>query len=625
MKESVKDRMRREIMRMFAPPPEMTVSEWAEKNRFLSSETSAAAGRWKNDKAPYQTPIMDAFTQRGVEEIVIMSGAQCGKSEILMNMMGRCIDLDPAPMMMVQPSQNTADDFSKQRIAAMVDCCPILKKKVRAPKTRVSSNTIRLKAFPGGSLVIASAQSATELRSKPVRFLFLDEVDAYPASVGGEGDPVDLATARTETFYNRRIVKVSTPTIEGRSAIEKAYRRGTQEEWCKPCPQCGAFFFMRLADFVYEYDQSEAGGRAIYRIKSVRWRCPGCQSEHTEREMARQEGRYIARNPDALENGVRSFHLNAFVSPWAGWKRIIRYFLEAKGDPAREQAFTNIRLGECWQESVERLTTAEEIYARREEYSAEVPDGVLALTMGVDTQDNRLEFEVIGWGREHENWRIMRGIIPGRPDEEKGAVWKELDKLLERRFRRRDGKALRILTTFIDSGGHFTDVVYRECAKRAARRVFAIKGEGGEGKEYVRMSSAMKKQRGLYLFILGVDVGKEQIAYSLNVKEAGPWYSHFPAAPEAGYTLGAIRGLFSEKMELKAKGGRSVAAWVKDPTVSARNEPLDCANYAQAAFQGFQIDLDAIERRLRGEVVIKKESDIRKKQQPRAKMISGGI
>ena len=186
-------------MRMFAPPPEMTVSEWAEKNRFLSSETSAATGRWKNSKAPYQTAIMDAFTQRGVEEIVIKSGAQCGKSEILMNMMGRCIDLDPGPMMMVQPSQSTADDFSKQRIASMVECCPVLIGKVSAAKTRVSSNTIRLKAFPGGSLVIASAQSASELRSKPVRFLFLDEVDAYPASVGGEGGPVDLATARTET------------------------------------------------------------------------------------------------------------------------------------------------------------------------------------------------------------------------------------------------------------------------------------------------------------------------------------------------------------------------------------------------------------------------------------------
>lgn len=625
MAEGVRERIRREIMRMFTPPPEMTVSEWAEKNRFLSSETSAASGRWKNSRAPYQTPIMDAFTQRGVEEIVIMSGAQCGKSEILMNMMGRCIDLDPAPMMMVQPSQNTADDFSKQRIASMVDCCPVLRQKVSAPKTRVSSNTIRLKAFPGGSLVIASAQSATELRSKPVRFLFLDEVDAYPASVGGEGDPVDLATARTETFYNRKIVKVSTPTVEGRSAIEKAYQRGTQEEWCKPCPTCGAFFFLRLADFVYDYDESELSGKKIYRVRSVRWRCPSCQSEHTEREMEQQEGRYIARNPQALENGVRSFHLNAFVSPWAGWKRIIRYYLEAKGDPAREQAFTNIRLGECWHESVARITTAEEIYARREAYSAEVPDGVLVLTMGVDTQDNRLEYEIIGWGRDHESWHILRGILPGRPDDSKGAVWKELDKLLERRFKRRDGKALRILTTFIDSGGHFTDTVYRECAKRAGRRVFAIKGEGGEGKEYVRMSSAMKRQRGIFLFILGVDVGKEQIAYSLNVKEAGAWYSHFPSAPEAGYTLGAIRGLFSERMEIKEKGGRRVAVWAKDPQINARNEPLDCTNYAQAAFQGFAIDLDAIERKLNREKEIITESEMRSRQKPRGRLISGGI
>lgn len=623
MGERVIDRMRGEIMRMFAPPPEMTVSEWAEKNRFLSSETSAATGRWKNSKAPYQTAIMDAFTQRGVEEIVIKSGAQCGKSEILMNMMGRCIDLDPGPMMMVQPSQSTADDFSKQRIASMVECCPVLKGKVSAAKTRVSSNTIRLKAFPGGSLVIASAQSASELRSKPVRFLFLDEVDSYPASVGGEGDPVDLATARTETFYNRKIVKVSTPTVEGRSAIDKAYRNGTQEEWCVPCPSCGAFSFMRLPDFDIDYEEYEAGGKKQYKIKKVLWCCPNCKEKHTERAMMAQEGKYIARNERALEKGVRSFHLNAFVSPWAGWKRIMRFYLEAKGIPEREQTFTNIRLGECWKQDTTRLTTAEEIYARREEYSAEVPSGVLVLTMGVDTQDNRLEFEIIGWGREHENWRIMRGIIPGRPDDESRAVWKELDKLLERKFKRPDGKRMRILTTFVDSGGHCTDAVYRECARRTARRVFAIKGKGGEGEEYVKMSSEMKRKKGIMLFIVGVDSGKEKIAYSLNVKEAGPWYSHFPAAPESGYTLGAIRGLFTEKVEIHNRGGRNMAVWVKDDTVNARNEPLDCTNYAQAAFYGFQINLDEIEKRLKGENQIIRES--RKPIVPKARQISGGI
>ena len=171
-----------------------------------------------------------------------------------------------------------------------------------------------------------------------------------------------------------------------------------------PCPSCGAFSFMRLPDFDIDYEEYEAGGKKQYKIKKVLWCCPNCKEKHTERAMMAQEGKYIARNERALEKGVRSFHLNAFVSPWAGWKRIMRFYLEAKGIPEREQTFTNIRLGECWKQDMTRLTTAEEIYARREEYSAEVPSGVLVLTMGVDTQDNRLEFEIIGWGREHENW-----------------------------------------------------------------------------------------------------------------------------------------------------------------------------------------------------------------------------
>lgn len=390
-----------------------------------------------------------------------------------------------------------------------------------------------------------------------------------------------------------------------------------------PCPSCGAFSFMRLPDFDIDYEEYEAGGKKQYKIKKVLWCCPNCKEKHTERAMMAQEGKYIARNERALEKGVRSFHLNAFVSPWAGWKRIMRFYLEAKGIPEREQTFTNIRLGECWKQDTTRLTTAEEIYARREEYSAEVPSGVLVLTMGVDTQDNRLEFEIIGWGREHENWRIMRGIIPGRPDDESRAVWKEVDKLLERKFKRPDGKRMRILTTFVDSGGHCTDAVYRECARRTARRVFAIKGKGGEGEEYVKMSSEMKRKKGIMLFIVGVDSGKEKIAYSLNVKEAGPWYSHFPAAPEAGYTLGAIRGLFTEKVEIHNRGGRNMAVWVKDDTVNARNEPLDCTNYAQAAFYGFQINLDEIEKRLKGENQIIRES--RKLIVPKARQISGGI
>lgn len=600
MGERVIDRMRREIMAMWAPPPNISVSRWAEENRYLSSETSSSTGRWKNDKAPYQTEIMDAFTQRGVKKIVMMSGAQCGKSEIIMNMIGRCIDLEPAPIMMVQPTQETAEEFSKRRVSSAIESCPALKKKVAESKSRSSSNTIGLKTFPGGSLSIVSAASAPALRSKPIRFLFMDEVDAYPISVGGEGDPVELATVRTETFHNAKIVMVSTPANEETSRIYDEYRQGTQEEWCVPCPGCGAYSFMRFSDFQMEYEEYEAAGKTQYAITKITWRCPNCMAEWKESQMRRQRGKWIARNERALEKGVRSFHLNSFSSPWAGWRKIMTFWLSAKGDAEKEQAFTNLRLGEVWRGKQTRVTTPEEVYARREEYSAEVPDGVLVLTMGVDTQDNRFEYEVVGWGKEDESWGIARGVIPGRTDEIGSRAWKDLSELIDRKFYRRDGQAMKILVTFIDSGGHSTDAVYAECAAMVNKRVFAIKGVAGESTEYVTMSAAMKKKRGMYLFLIGVDSGKAAIHYALTVKTSGPNYCHYPSDPKAGYDKKYFEGLYAEKLEVRSRGGRQALVWVKDGTVQARNEPLDLRNYARAAFKGFNFDLKAIEERLSG-------------------------
>ena len=619
------DKMRRDIMAMFAPPPNISVAEWAEQSRFLSSETSASTGRWKNSKAPYQKEIMDAFTQKRVERLVLEFSAQTGKSEIIMNMMGRTIDLDPCPMMMVQPTQDTAEEFSKRRVSSMISACPTLRRKVSAAKSRSSSNTIRFKSFPGGSLSIASAQSAPELRSKPVRFLFMDETDAYPPSAGGEGDPVELAIARTETFHNRKIVMVSTPGEEKTSTIHSAYLDGTQEEWCLPCPHCEEYSFLRFQDFLCDYEEYEAGGKKQFIIKSVRWKCPNCGDEFKESEMSKQPGKWIARNERALEKGVRSFHMNGFASPWTSWRKIMGYWLTAKGDPEKEQAFTNVRLGEPWTRKSESSTTAEEIYKRREDYVAEVPDRVLVLTMGVDTQDNRLEYEVVGWGRNDESWGIAHGIIPGRPDDASRRVWKELDAILDRNWKRADGQAMRVLVTFVDSGGHCTDAVYEECKKRERRHVFAIKGEPGDGKQFVRVSETTKKKRGIFLFLVGVDAGKEAIHFSLNTKKPGEWYSHFPSAPEAGYDRRYFDGLFAEKLEVRSRGGRQKMVWVKDPTIQARNEPLDLRNYARAAFKAFQIDLDTIEDKLTGKKKIITPAQQAAKKKSSVKVLDSGI
>ena len=387
----------RYTLAMFRPPATQTVSEWADQNRVLVSESSAEPGAWRTDRAPYQREIMDAFTQPGIWQIVIMASAQVGKSEIELNMMGCAIDNDPGPMLYIQPTDKVAEDYSKRRIAPMISACPTLRDKVYKARGRDAGNTITMKTFPGGSLAIIGANSPADLSSKPVRYIFMDETDRFPPSAGTEGDPQELAERRTETFrHNRKIVKTSTPTIKGKSKIETDYMNGTQEEWHTECPHCHTYSFIRFQDIHFEKeDYKNERGDEDYLVKSVAWRCPVCKRDIGEFEAKRLPAKWVSNNPKALNNGIRSFRLNAFMSPWSDWKDIVWKFLKAHKDAEKLKTFYNTILGETW-EIRESSGLAEKLYNRREHYDAEVPTGVLVLTMGIDTQDNRLEYEVVG-------------------------------------------------------------------------------------------------------------------------------------------------------------------------------------------------------------------------------------
>lgn len=582
---------------MFRPPRSQTVSEWADENRVLVSESSSEPGPWRTDRAPYQREIMDAFTQPGIHEIAIMASAQVGKSEIELNMMGRAIDIDPGPILYVQPTDSVAEDYSKRRIAPMINACPTLRGKVNKAKSRDSSNTITMKTFPGGSLSIIGANSPSDLASKPVRYIFLDEIDRFPPSAGTEGDPIELAERRTETYrHNRKIVKTSTPTIKGKSKIEKAYMNGTQEEWHTQCPHCQNYSYIRFDDVRFDKEAfRDENGETGYIVSGTRWRCPICQRETPEHEVKRCPAKWIVKNPKAIGNGIRSFRLNAFMSPWSDWKAIALAFLKAKDDPELLKVFHNTMLGESW-EMRDRSGVPEALHARREHYNAEIPTGVLVLTMGIDTQDNRLEYEVVGWDRNEESWGISRGVIPGRADSP--GVWEEVDALLDREWKLKNGMVMRVLATFMDSGGHFTQDVYRECARRASRRIWPIKGEGGEGKAYVRQMKSGTGYRGAVGFLIGVDSGKEAILYASGLTEPGPRYMHFPIDYQRGYDLDYFRGLISEKQVIHRRNGQNVIVWEK---TYERNEPLDCRNYARAAYRFFHWNFDKVEKLLRGE------------------------
>lgn len=606
---------------MFRPPKPQTVSQWADENRVLVSESSAEPGLWRTSRAPYQREIMDAFTDPAVWKIVMMTSVQVGKTDMSLNMMGRAIDVDPGPMLFVQPSKDFAEDFSKRRVAPMIAACRALKRKVYEAKSRDAGNTITMKTFPGGSLALTGANSPTELAGRPIRYAFMDEIDRFPRSAGSEGDPVELVEKRTETFrHNRKVVLTSTPTNKGASKIETSYLQGTQEEWHVECPHCLNYSFIRFSDIKFEKENFDEDGEKGYRVLRAVWRCPTCKRETGEHETKRLPAKWVQHNPMAIENGIRSFKLNAFVSPWSDWKAIVLQFLNAKDDPELLKTFYNTVLAESW-EMRDRSGKPEKLHRRREHYNAEVPSGVLVLTCGIDTQDNRLEYEVVGWNREEESWGINRGIIPGRPDSP--GVWKEVDGLLEREWKMANGMAMRILATFVDSGGHFADAVYKACEQRKGLRIWPIKGESGEGKPYVRVMKSSARSREGVKFMIGVDTGKEAILYATGIENPGPRYMHFPQEIRSGYDLEFFRGLISEKMVFVRRGGKNLINWEK---TYERNEPLDCRNYARAAYKYFNWNFDRYEQALSGEgatpAPITKAQAEKKKQR---RVISPGI
>lgn len=597
------------MRRLALLPPDTTVTEWANEKRRLSSESSAEAGQWRTSRTPYLAEIMEAFTQPAVHKIAVVASAQVGKTEALINMLGYVIDVDPGPVMWVTPTNDNAEDFSKRRLAPAIRDCAPLRRKVADAKGRSAANTTLKKRFPGGMLTITGSNSPANLASVPARYVFGDEIDRWAKDAGGEGNPASLLEARTATFYNSKIVMVSTPTTRGASTIEAEFMLGTQEYWSAKCPHCGEYRFITFDNIRFEHERIVEGAHERFVIGAINYCCPVCGCLSSERDMQNTEHKWIARNPDALDAGTRSFWINAFSSPWVSWEHIIRRFLEAGDDARKLKTVFNTLLGQLWEERGD-VADAEELADDREEYPAELPNGVLCLTCGVDTQDNRLEYEVVGHGLFEETWGIQRGVLWGRPDapdsDSSPNVWRQLDGVIDRQWRFNDGKTLKISVTFVDSGGHHTQDVYRECAARLGKRVFAIKGRGGEGipytappsKQVITVADARGRpaKASAWLYVLGVDAGKEKIMSALNVRVPGPRFCHFPADKERGYDAAFFNGLASERMVLTPSGKWQ---WTKIPG-HKRNEALDCRNYALAAFSVLNPDMAALEGARRG-------------------------
>ncbi|GAQ24230.1 phage terminase large subunit family protein [Tepidanaerobacter syntrophicus] len=561
----------KKIAKILAPPPKLTVSQWADKYRRLSPESSAESGQWRTDRAPYQREIMDAINDPEVETVVVMSSAQVGKTEILLNTIGYFIDYDPAPMIYMLPTKEIAEAFSKDRLAPMIRDTPVLRGKIKDAKSRDSDNTLLHKKFPGGHITLIGANSPAGLSSRPVRILLADEVDRFPLSAGTEGDPLSLAAKRTTTFWNKKKVYVSTPTIKDASRIEAEYEDSTMEQWCLPCPSCGHYQPLRWAQI---------------RFEDATMECEKCKERHTEFEWKSQNGKWIARKKHPNKRG---FHLCELASPWKRWEEIIEDFKEAKEKgPEVLKVWVNTALGETWEDHAGDLEV-KTLMKRRERYDAEVPDDVLVLTAGVDVQDDRLEVEVVGWGIGKESWGIEYKIFYGDPGQQ--AIWDQLDQYLNQEWSFKNGEKINISCACIDSGGHFTTEVYKFCKPREHRRIFAVKGRGGMGIPFVGKVSRNNRERAA-LFTLGVDNGKDTILTRLKIEFEGPGYCHFPINAEKGYDETYFEGLASEKRIIKYRKGRPKIEWIKKSGVS--NEPLDVRNYATAALEILNPNLEAL-------------------------------
>ena len=528
---------------------------------------------------------MDAVADPLIREIWVMKSAQVGWTEILNNVIGFHIHQDPAPILLVQPTLEMAEAWSKDRFSPMIRDTPALRDKIADAKSRDSGNTLLHKTFAGGHLTVAGANSPSGLAARPIRIVLFDEVDRFPASAGTEGDPVSLGKKRATTFWNRKVLAGSTPTVKGASRIEAGFEQSDQRFYYVPCTACGAFQRLVWAQVRWPEGQPEA---AVYA-------CQHCGSELGDGDKAEmiRHGEWRSSRPSS---GVAGFHISELYSPWSTWSEMAVAFLKAKRLPETLQTWINTSLGETWEDSGDTVEPRG-LMSRVESYTAHsLPAGVRLLTAGTDVQDDRLETTVWGWGAEEEAWRVEHLVIRGDPGQQ--AVWQEHDDMLRRRWQTDDGRSLVIEACCVDSGGHFTEQVYRYCADRKKYRVWAIKGAGGPGRLVWPKRPGKGTKVRVDVWLIGVDTIKEVVYGRLKkVIEPGPGYLHFDADTDEHW----LEQLTSETVVYRMSQGRRVRMWRPRQT-GIRQEALDCTGYAYAAMIG-RGGADVISRRTAGPVV----------------------
>ena len=539
---------------------------------------------------------MDACSDPNIQEVVVMAGAQLGKTEAILNIIGYHIHHDPSPILVLQPTLDMAQAFSKDRVASgLIRSTPALRDKVKDPRSRDSGNTTLHKVFPGGALTMVGANSASGLASRPIRLVLCDEVDRYPTSAGTEGDPIQLARKRSATFWNRKIVMVSTPTNKGASRIEEAFEQSDQRRFHLPCKHCHHEQVMKWANVRWEDDPDTAA-----------YMCEGCGVlwSDSDRRWSIRNGTWIAAKPF---NGIAGFAINGLCSPWTPLTDGVKDFLAVSKNPEQLRVWTNTYLGETWEDAGEQIDDYD--LAERREVIETIPEDVMFLTCGTDVQDNRLECSIVGWGRDDESWVVEHVTLYGDPSTPQ--LWSALDSVIFKTYDTVNGRQMGIRATCIDSGGHFTNAVYQYCKKQTGRRVFAIKGVGGEGKPAAGRPSKANVAK-CPLFPIGVDTVKSLLFARMRIDEPGAGYIHFSDRLNEEY----FRQLTAEKVVTRFHKGFKKRVFEK---IRARNEALDCMVYSYAAYAILGINVNSMADKIASEEPIKsiKEDNNDRKPQSR--------
>ncbi|MEJ2803836.1 phage terminase large subunit family protein [Comamonadaceae bacterium PP-2] len=585
----------------FSPPPQMTVTEWAEQHRYLSAKDSSEPGQYRVERTPYALEPQDALSANSpIEEVILMWGAQTSKTTILNNWVGYTIDTQPGPMMIVQPTLDLAKRYSRQRLASMIEESPRLKKKVKQNRSRDDANTTLLKEFPGGYLAITGANSAAGLRSMPIRDIAFDETDAYPDDVDGEGDPIKLAEARQTTFPRRKRCKTSTPTVEGFSKIDKDFKASDQRLYMIRCPHCGEHQALEMGvgePWGLKWSQDENGVEDPLTAHYV-CRSTGCIIEEHEKSsflLCEELGGTAYWSPQNSGSKKRGYRLPTLYSPlgWFSWASMAEEWIAArtaqdKGDHTLMKTFVNTREARTYNAGGDKVSASELAGRLSNRKLGVVPLGGLLLTMGVDTQPNRLELRVWAWGRDERAWLVDVEVIWGDPNLPEGAVGSPWNRLTERRMTMIptiSGSQLSIEATAIDTGGANTQAVYAYCREHSRSNVLAIKGAsqpnrpplGRPGKVDVTVRGRMMSQ-GLQLWPVGTDTIKHLLHGRLRLKIPGPGYIDLPHAIA---TTDEISQLTAETLIINYLNGHAKTRWWKPNHI--RNEATDCFNYAYAA------------------------------------------